>query len=51
VAKKSNGATLEAAAEVQEQAVSISMLADIARELAELSGELHDEIVLFRQKE
>ena len=51
VAKKSNGATVDAAAEVQEQAVSISMLADIAKELAELSGELRDEIALFKQKE
>lgn len=49
VAKKSNGATVEAAAQVQEQASSMSTLTDIARELSDLSVELRDEIALFKQ--
>jgi methyl-accepting chemotaxis protein len=51
LAKKFNVATEEADAQVHEQATSISMFTDIARELAELSGELKNEISLFKQKD
>ena len=51
LAKKFNAATEEADAQVHEQATSISMFTDIARELAELSGELKNEISLFKQKD
>ncbi|NJD52100.1 MAG: hypothetical protein FIB07_04465 [Candidatus Methanoperedens sp.] len=50
LAKKYNAAIEEADAQVHEQVASISRFTDIARELAELSGELKNEIALFKQK-
>ncbi len=49
LAKKYNAATEEAVAQVHEQVASISKFIDIARELAELSGELKNEIALFNK--
>ncbi len=40
----------EAVAGIQEQVESMNLLADISRELEELSGELQNEIAVFKQK-
>jgi methyl-accepting chemotaxis protein len=49
IARDSAGSTHEAASATQEQAASMSVLVDIAGELARLSGDLEKEIAIFKQ--
>ena len=51
VNKQSIVANEEAVAGIQEQAESMNLLADITRELEELSGELQNDLAVFKQKE
>lgn len=51
VNRQSIVANEEAVAGIKEQAESMNMLADISRELEELSCELQNEIAIFKQKE
>lgn len=51
VNRQSAMANEEAVAGIQEQAASMNMLADISRELEELSVELQKDIAVFKQKE
>ncbi len=51
VNRQSIVANEEAVAGIHEQAESMNLLADISRELEELSGELQNEIAVFKQKE
>ncbi|KPQ41632.1 MAG: methyl-accepting chemotaxis protein [Candidatus Methanoperedens nitroreducens] len=51
LAKKFKVTTEEADAQLHEQMASVSRFTDIARELAELSDELKNEVALFKQKD
>jgi len=51
LAKKFKVTTEEADAQLHEQTASVSRFTDIARELAELSDELKNEVALFKQKD